>query len=186
MKKLIIAAAIVCAATISQAAAIGWSCTAASWKNCDYSVFVVGLNGVTGTDQIKAIVAAGGLDSANSYAFASGLTANGSGSATVSSDKSGKSITFKPKTEEETDEQWKAKNTYSMFLVFEDSTGKNASYTASKTLTLENDSTSKTVSFSNQNTNLNNNSFTVNTPEPTSGVLLLLGMAGLALKRKRA
>ena len=185
MKKLIIAAAIVCAAAISQAAAVGWTCTAASWKNCDYSVFVVGLNGVTSTDQIKAIVAAGGLDSANSYAFASGLTASGTGTANVTAENSGKSITFKPKTEDETDEQWKAKNTYSMFLVFEDAKGENASYTASKTLTLENDSTSKTVSFSNQNTNLNNNKFAV-APEPTSGLLLLLGVAGLALKRRRA
>ena len=114
MKKLIIAAAIVCAATISQAAAVGWSCTAAGWKNCDYSVFVVGLNGVTGTDQIKALVADGGLEAADSYAFASGLTSNNSGAATKNADSSGKSITY----------SGSGTDTYQMFLVFEDAKGK--------------------------------------------------------------
>ena len=47
MKKLIIAAAIVCAATISQAAAVGWTCmNAADFKGGDYSFFVIGKNGI--------------------------------------------------------------------------------------------------------------------------------------------
>ena len=36
------------------------------------------------------------------------------------------------------------------------------------------------------NKQLTQNGYTVNVPEPTSGILLILGMAGLALKRKRA
>ena len=175
MKKLIIVAAIVCAATISQAAAIGWSCTAASWKNCDYSVFVIGQKDVTSVAQIKAIVEAGGLSAADSYAFASGLTAASNGAASVAPDASGKSITY----------SGSGTDAYTMFLVFEDAKGENASYTATKPLELTNDSTGKTVAFSNQNTNLNNNKFAV-APEPTSGLLLLLGVAGLALKRRRA
>ena len=44
------------------------------------------------------------------------------------------------------------------------------------------------MAFGSQSTNSKNaaNWSAVAAPEPTSGILLLLGMAGLALKRKRA
>ena len=45
---------------------------------------------------------------------------------------------------------------------------------------------SQTVSLGNQKTYTQNTSNWAAVPEPTSGLLLLLGMAGLALKRKRA
>ena len=179
MKKLILAAAVVCIAAVSQAAAVGWNCTATNWKSGSYSVFVVGMNGVTGVDQIKAIVAAGGLSKADSYAFYSGGSVTTAGLATKTATDSGKAIAYKSDGDA-------AANTYTAFMVIQSSAGDKASYTATKDLTLENDSTSKSWGFSNQNTALASNTFTVNTPEPTSGVLLLLGMAGLALKRKRA
>ena len=173
MKKLIIAAAIVGAAVVSQAAAIGWSCAAANWKNCDYSLFVIGKNGVTGVDQIKAIVEAGGLDSASAYAFASATVPN-TGAINQAAASSGKSITWTSGTE-----------TYTGFIFVENAAGDEASYTATANVQLQNDSTGKSFTFGQQGTNLANNKFAV-APEPTSGLLLLLGVAGLALRRRRA
>lgn len=54
-------------------------------------------------------------------------------------------------------------------------------------------SSTETITFANATTartamglNMSNSTWTPVAPEPTSGLLLLLGMAGLALKRKRA
>ena len=177
MKKLMILAACVLCAAVTQAASVGWSCAGATnFKGGSYSLFVIGQNGVTGADQIKAIVAAGGLSKADSYALYKGGEVNSSGAASLTADVSGASITWTGPDPE----------VYTAFIVVQDSAGTKASFTATKTVTLENNSTSKSWNFTNQATAFGNNSFTVNTPEPTSGVLLLLGMAGLALKRKRA
>ena len=173
MKKLIIAAAIVCAATISQAAAVGWTCMGTSaFSGGDYDIFVIGKNGVTGVDQIKAIVAAGGLEAASAYAFDTGSVST---TASKAATQSGKSITY----------SGSGTDSYSAFIFVQDAKGENASFTSTASITMGDDSTSKTWGFANQATNLANNKFAV-APEPTSGLLLLLGVAGLALKRRRA
>ena len=175
MKKLIIAAAIVCAATISQAAAVGWTCAGATnYKGGDYSIFVIGLNGVTGTAQIKAIVEAGGLEAASAYAFGGDVVAS-NGSANKTATASGKSITWTGPGSE----------TYDAFIFVQDEAGKFASYTDIKSITMADNSTSKTFQYNSQATAFTNNKFAV-APEPTSGLLLLLGVAGLALRRRRA
>ena len=175
MKKLMILAAAVMLAAVTHAAAVGWSIAGASaYAGGSYSVFVIGLNGVTDVNQMVALVAAG--TAVDSYAFGDGtVAANGAASslATVS----GKSITY----------SGSGTDTYEAFAILWTSDNSAASYTATKSITMDNDSTSKNWLFGNQSTSLASNQFAVgNVPEPTSGLLLLLGMAGLALKRKVA
>ena len=180
MKKLIIAAAIVCAAAVSQAAAVGWNCAGATdFKGGDYSIFVLGMNGVKSdssqaTAQIKAIVEAGGLEAASAYAFG-GDVVNSSGAATKASGSSGKTITY----------SGSGTDTYSAFIFVQDADGEKASFTDVKSITMDNNSTGKTFQFQSQSTAFTANKFDV-APEPTSGLLLLIGVAGLALRRRRA
>ena len=172
MKKLIIAAAIVCAATISQAAAVGWSMGGATGYST-YDIFVIGEKGVTGVAQIQALVAAGGLDAVSDYAFASGNLNNGM--ASVAAATSPYSITW----------GGQAGETHTGFIFVQDAAGEFASYTSTANITMADNTTSKSFMFNNQTANITNNKFAV-APEPTSGLLLLLGVAGLALRRRRA
>ena len=176
MKKLIIAAAIVCAAVVSQAAAVGWTCmNAVDFKGGDYSFFVIGKNGVTSVDQIKAIVEADGLSAADNYAYFTGGKVSSAGAAS-------RANTVTPKV----DITYSGSGTdnYQAFIFVQDTAGEKASYTSTVSITMADDSTSKTFLFANQGTNLANNKFDV-APEPTSGLLLLVGVAGLALRRRR-
>ena len=131
------------------------------------------MNGVESTSQIAALVAAG--TSVDSYAFYTGGTVNNSGAATLTAASSGKSIAY----------SGTGTDTYQAFAVLWTSDAKEATYTSTASISLVNDSTAKTFAFGNQSTNFSANHFSV-APEPTSGLLMLLGMAGLALRRKRA
>ena len=79
--------------------------------------------------------------------------------------------------------------TYNFFMVFEDG-GKKFDSSVSDPAVIKSgvayDSQTATVLFSNMATSTQNASNWAAAPEPTSGLLMLLGMAGLALKRKRA
>lgn len=173
MKKLMILAAAVMLASITHAAAVGWSIAGASaYAGGSYSVFVIGLNGVTDVNQMVALVSAG--TAVDSYAFGGGTVA-ANGSATLTAANSGKTITY----------SGSGTDTYEAFAILWTADNSAASYTVNKSITMNNDSTSKTFGFGNQSANLASNQFAV-VPEPTSGLLLLLGMAGLALKRKVA
>lgn len=174
MKKLMILAAAVMLASITHAAAVGWSIMGASaYAGGSYNLFVVGMNGVTDVNQIVAMAAAG--TDVSSFAFYDAGTVTGSGTATVAASSSGKSITY----------SGSGTDIYEAFAILWTADNSAASYTATKSITMANDSTSKTFTFGNQSANLASNQFAV-VPEPTSGLLLLLGMAGLALKRKVA
>jgi len=180
MKKLLTLAAVVMTAAITHAAAVGWTIGGTSaYNGGTYDLFVIGLNGVTSVDQITAMVAA--ATDVSSYAFADGTVANAiSKTATAS----GKSITY----------SGSGTDTYSAFAVLWNSEGTEASYTSTVSIQMDNNSSSKTFAFANQATNLGNNKFAVgggsgggeSVPEPTSGLLMLIGAAGLALRRKRA
>ena len=177
MKKILILVAAGMLAAVSQAAAVGWTVAGASvYADGAYDIFVIGQKGVTGTAQIAALVEAG--TSVSSYAFYEGGTVNNAGTAMLTAAASGKSLTY----------SGSGTDTYQAFAVLWTKDGSKASYTSIASITMDNDATSKTFGFGNQSANLASNQFTVtgSVPEPTSGLLLLLGMAGLALKRKRA
>ena len=175
MKKLLTLTAIVAIAASTHAAAIGWTIAGATeYIGGSYDVFVIGMNGVTGVDQIAALVEAG--TSVDSYAFYSGGTVAANGSATLSAAASGKSITY----------SGSGTDSWTGFAVIWTDDGKEASYTSTAAVSLANDSTGRAFGFGNQKNNLAANNFTVAAPEPTSGLLVLLGVAGLALRRRRA
>lgn len=176
MKKIMIAAAAVMLGIAANAAAVGWTCAGATaYAGGNYGVYVLGMNGVESVDQIVALAKAGNDISA--YQFASGTVA-ANGSASKGAAASGASITYKEGGSS-------ADNTYQAFVLAYAADGKTASYTALAETTLANNTSGKTFGFANQSANFAANQFEV-APEPTSGLLLLLGVAGLALKRKRA
>ena len=190
MKKLMIAAAIICAATMSQAAAIAWQ---------SGTIYVAtDAAGTTGTGTanrantstrlvnmyIYALTeeqfnAASAMDTATLYDtyYKTTPTASkgtgGTGAATYSQtvgDASGIN--------------------YALLLFVDEINanlpdGKDAFVKA--TLATANVEGSSTVTMSNQiGSSLASNWTAVPVPEPTSGLLLLLGVAGMALRRRRA
>ena len=185
MKKMIMAVAIVCATAFAQAATIGWSCAGLNnYANDAYSFFVIGQNGVTDMATVTAILDAGGDYS--SYAFGSGNVHASNGSANTTAAASGKTL---------------GAGNYTAFYVLFDSATPVAgeskyvviSGAAQLTQSIAATTASKTFAAGNAgsivNTASNWQSFGSAgpiAPEPTSGLLLLLGMAGLALKRKHA
>ena len=77
-----------------------------------------------------------------------------------------------------------ANETWNFYYVFEDG-GKAFTSAVKENVTIAAVGTTQ-VAFGNQQSATQNPSNWAAVPEPTSGLLLLLGMAGLALKRKRA
>ena len=179
MKKLIVFAACAMLAAVTQAASVGWSLAGASnYANDAYQFFVIGQNGATDIATIVALLDAG--TDTSSYAFGSGKI-NGSGAASVLPAASGKTLDA---------------GTYSAFFVVFDSEAPasgSANYavvSGAGTLTKTVAATTANVQFASGSAAsiLNNSSNWKSfgpTPEPTSGLLLLVGAGMLALRRKQ-
>lgn len=186
MKKLIVFAACAMLAAVTQAASVGWSLAGAnSYANDAYQLFVIGQNGATDIATITALLDAG--TDTSSYAFASGSVA-ANGAATVLAKDSGKTLDA---------------GTYTaFFVVFDDAAPASGSanyavVSGAANLTKTVAATTAGVTFaagsaaSILNDSSNWKSFGPTTPtpggipEPTSGLLLLVGGAMLALRRKQ-
>ena len=84
-------------------------------------------------------------------------------------------------------DEFAAGTTYDFYFVIEDKIdGKDWTYTAEKSAKAQASST-PSISFGNQTIRSTTGGgwTTAAVPEPTSGLLMLLGMAGLALRRRR-
>ena len=176
MKKLIMAAAIVCAAVAANAAAIGWMTTGLTdYKNDKYLFFVDGQNGAS-IAAVTALLDAG--TSADSLSFGGG-TVNAGGMISQAASTSGKTL---------------GEGTYTGFFVLFDSAApkagesKYAVLSGATTLTQNIGPTTANANFAGGvGTSIMGDWKSYgNAPEPTTGLLLLLGVAGLALKRKQA
>ena len=184
MKKVIVFAAALLVAVLAQAASIGWTLAGANNYTGDkYLFFVVGQNGAASIDMITALLDAG--ESVDGYAFGSGtIAANGTGSTVAAS--SGKKID--------------GAGTYDAFYVIFDSATPSSgeskyalvSGAANLTKTATETTSGLTFAAGNQSAYLNDAANWKaygaggDVPEPTSGLLALVGLAGLALRRRRA
>ena len=158
MKKLLVLAAIVVAAVTANAASFKWSAGNIYASN--------------GTDKYTGDVTL--------YAYAAGQessTAIAVSTVTASSTGAIAATTF-------SDDRLVGGTTYNFFFVLEDN-GK--SFTSSEKVGVAAATQTTSLTFGNMATATQNaaNWQTAAVPEPTSGLLLLLGVAGLALRRKQ-
>ncbi len=187
MRKLMLFAACAMFAAVTQAASVGWTLAGASnYANDAYQFFVIGQKGVTDIATVTALLDAG--SDTSSYAFGSG-TVGANGSANVTTAASGKTLDA---------------GTYTSFFVVFDAaspasgSAKYAVVSGATGLTKTIAATTANVTFAGGNASsiLNNadnwKSFGTGSggggegvPEPTSGILLLVGGAMLALRRKQ-
>lgn len=182
MKKLMIAAAIICAAIVSQAASVDWTCT----------LVKKGSSGDSNSGIAYLMLAS---DVADFTAL------KGKGAEAINSALNKALISYTPGTAGNYKHDAVSNASLGLadgteygdvyLVIFDTATVTDASkfyVTPTKSLlTLTGDNTAS-LSFGSQSTASKSdaNWGSVAAPEPTSGILLLLGMAGLALKRKRA
>ena len=181
MKKLIIAAAVVCTATFVQAANFIWGSSGGEWYDQDGNEMYGGtaflyLGTVTASDSAfntsaATLITSSGFDD-NQWAYGNVDTDNLTSSDLVASTDAGQAYSIVLVN--------KAVSTLDSY---------EGEYTILTGTSLQKAIPGATVSyyadFSNPAAPVTTSS-TMGVPEPTSGLLMLLGMAGLALRRKQA
>lgn len=181
MKKLIIAAAVVCTAVFAHAAAANWKASAKDMcdgTGSDTSLFsgtaYIFDAGVTSQAALFALIEGGSSIGTSTAGYvATGTFDEGAfGGVTFANGEQGG-------------------GSYTYYFVIVD--GDNAYFSNEKAVTANATATAKAITFGSQSgsSTLPASGFQgagawSSVPEPTSGLLMLLGMAGLALRRRRA
>ena len=170
MKKLLVVVAALTIAAVAQASSFKW--TAANVYGAD------GTTKFTGTAEIYAYLSTATL--ADAVKVADAYVVGG----TFKSDAVGTANGFTYEWADAVGDK-----TYNFYFVIEDG-GKEFSSATSDPSVIKSGiaaaTATTTVGFANMQSATQNASNWAAVPEPTSGLLLILGMAGLALKRKRA
>ena len=183
MKKLIIAVCTTACAVAVQAATVNWGGAIASPDNINNPLSA----GQTALLLYSATAFTGDATSLSGAAV--GATADNGGSVVSSwtlTDANVNDFNFTAVWSREGD----VNGYYAILIVNEE--GTKASYTYMDAITgTTAQSSPSSLDYNSMwewegNDHLVQNGYTVNVPEPTSGLLMLLGMAGLALRRKRA
>lgn len=177
MKKLIMCAAVVALALAGQAATVDWKVSyagqGATWSA--NGATVMAFAGSDYADIVKLVTETG------SDTLKADLTAKSLGSATFSN--------FRGSANTTTIQAADAPASM-FFMIFSEGSwdaGKAVTWTAATDVSGSYYTPPATgTSFALTATNFANNGTIASVPEPTSGILLLVGMAGLALRRKRA
>lgn len=183
MKKLLITSLVVVLAAMANAATIKWSFTETA-KDSNNPVNLGSFTAYLFTESAWTTAIAGTItaDTFSSAVASSGLTTSTGGTAPNNWTKWTTGSTALSWTSEDA-----ASGNY--YVVISDGTKYSASaaIAATAAATPQDASTPATWTIAVGKAPLGSGDFTTYaTPEPTSGILLLLGMAGLALKRKRA
>ena len=173
MKKLLIIACVAFAACASQAAQFRWAFTAAKAAASDYDGSTVYM--VLAADYAAATIST--LSDITSIAKSSGTLTVGSMTATTGN------VTV--------NDSWVTEGTtYSWYAIVVNDDKYYVSSSASSSTAVGDTATPANVSFASKSEMATASNWTTFSgsavPEPTSGLLMLLGMAGLALRRRRA
>ena len=187
MKKLMIAFAAVAVATLAQAATVDWALssknTIKTYSGGDGASIAVYLLDTAGTDYAKTVagLADGTVTAANITSEKAYLGSGTTGASGAKLGKASGSVTVANPGQD-----------YSLvFVYFEKVDSKDYYYLSDAQIGTSYDGsaeypTGSAASWMSTNYSQSNWHATTAVPEPTSGLLMLLGMAGLALRRRRA
>lgn len=182
MRKMAIALGIIALATMSQAATFKWSTAmsqalykagGASKLNADYTAYIFDANAYSQSTLVSAFQGTG-----TSIDFAKALDSKAVSASGTLSAGDGFAVT--------------SGQSYDLYVVIVD--GENVYVSPDKVYSGPDGDKSSSVQFSTTassklaavTTGYNSAGWYASAPEPTSGLLMLLGMAGLALRRRRA